>query len=304
MKKNIFVLAIFISLALRNAPGAENGLLPHITNKNLFSTAAIPMTCIIKDSSNIYWTVFTSDYLGFHEFWVAYSHDAVNWSRALYTGVPVLPSDNYQIKAGGRQIDFDWRGELKQPEARQYYRAIIDTTIMGYTVYKSTLYEDTDGDGLSDLTEDRIWTDPNLLDTDEDGKADGLDQNPLAAPAEDLTLREKLHKRIIEFELEEFDTNQLVVVEQFNGKSMEYEREAGLVLSMSPGAVDAFVEFTGYGVPILTCTVKDTTKNRLKASFQFFVAPDDAWGYDLVCRWSKREKDWVGFKVFNEWVAD
>ncbi len=304
MKKHIFIITAILSLTLRPLPGIENTLLPHVAQGNLFSTAAIPTTCIIKDSSNIFWSVFTSDYLGFHEFWVSYSHDAIHWSRPLYTGVPVLPSNNYQIKASRRQLDFDWRGDLEPQEMRQYYRAIIDTTIMGYTVYKSTLYEDTDGDGLSDLLEDRIWTDPNLLDTDKDDKADGFDQNPLAAPAKDLTLQEKLHKRIIEFELQEFDTNQLVIVEQYNEKPMEYEREAGLVLSMSSGAVDAFVEFTGYGVPILTCTVKDTSNNMLKASFQFFVAPDDAWGYDLVCRWSKRAKDWTNFKVFNQWVAD
>jgi hypothetical protein len=304
MKKSIFSLAVIA--AIWTSPNIFGGgsLLPHITSDNLLSKTAVPTTCVIRDSSNFYWTIFSSDYLGFHEFWVAYSKDALNWSAPLYTGIPVLPSENYQIMVKRHQIDFDWRGDLVSQELRHYYRAIIDTTIMGYTVFKSMLYDDSDGDGLSDLAEDRLWTDPSALDTDGDDKADGFDQNPLAASAEKIDKKEQLHKRIIEFELEEFESNQLVVVEQFNNLPMEYERMAGIVLSMSPGAADAFVEFTGYGVPILTCTVKDTSNNMLKASFQFFVASDDAWGYDLVCRWSNRKKDWTDYDVFNEWVAD
>jgi len=304
MIKHFKKAMIGVSLLLSSGLYAGGTLLPHVSSGNLFSITSIPTSCIIKDSSNVYWTIFSSGYFGFNEFWVAYSQDALNWSRALYTGVPVLPSDNYQIMVKKHQLDFDWRGELTPQETRQYYRAFIDTTIMGYTVYKSTLYEDSDADGLSDLAEDRIWTNPDLLDTDSDGIADGFDQNPLAAPEKKLTKKERLHKRIIEFELEEFDSNQLVVVEQFGEKEMEYARPAGIVLSMSTGAADAFIEFTGYGVPILTCTVKDTTEEKLKASFQFFVAPDDAWGYDLVCRWSEQQKDWIDFVVFNEWVAE
>lgn len=303
MKKNLCIITICYAL-FANPLDAGDNLLPHIVSGNLFSELTIPTTCIIRDSSNVYWTIFSSDFLGFHEFWTAYSHDAVNWSRALYTGVPVLPSNNYQIKVGAHQLDFDWRGKLQPQEHRQYYRSFIDTTIMGYTVYKNTLYEDSDGDGLSNLAEDRLWTDANKIDTDDDGKADGFDQNPLAAPQDKLDMQQRLHKRIIEFELEEFDSNQLVVVEQLDDAPMEYARPSGLVLSMSSGAADAFVESNGYGVPILTCTVKDTIDQMLKASFQFFVAPDDAWGYDLVCKWGAEKKDWIKFDVFNEWVAD
>ena len=304
MKKCIFSISIIAAILATPNIYAGGPLLPHITDGNLISTVDIPTACIIRDSSNIYWTIFSSHFLGYNEFWVSYSKDAIHWSLPLYTGIPVLPSDNYQIMVKSHQLDFDWRGELMPQETRQYYRAVIDTTIMGYTVFKNTLYEDSDGDGLSDIAEDRLWTDPSRLDTDADDKADGFDQNPLAAPVEELTLHEQLHKSIIEFELEELGSNQLVVVEQFNNRPMEYNRPAGFMLSMSSGAVDAFVEFTGYGVPILTCTVKDTTDKMLKAAFQLFISPEDAWGYDLVCRWSEQKKDWIEFNVFNEWVAD
>jgi hypothetical protein len=282
----------------------QDDFLPYLTQGNFFGTAIVPTVAIIHDSTGTYWSIFSSTFFGFHEFWVAYSHDARNWSRPLYTGIPVLPSDNYSIRVTKHQINVDWFGEMTPALHRDYYRAFVDTTNRGYTIFKHTLYQDSDADGLSDLSEDVLWTDPLKIDTDGDGKADGYDQNPLAATPDSMSLHDKLHKAMIEFELEEFYSNQLVVVEQLNSKPMEYNRYEGLVLSLSTGGCDAFVNETGYGVPILTCTVKDTLQQRLKASFQFFIAPDNAWGYDTVCRWSESEQDFIDFVVFNEWVAE
>ncbi|MBN1464220.1 hypothetical protein JXA02_00565 [candidate division KSB1 bacterium] len=303
MKKNLSIAAIAVELLIAPICMSQNSLIPHLTQGNLFNTAIVPNACIIRDSTDIYWSIFTSDYFGFHEFWVAYSRDTQNWSRPLYTSIPVLPSNNYQIKVTNHQLDVDWYGDLDQV-SRTYYRSFVDTTNTGYTILKSTLYEDSDADGLSDLAEERLWTNSWEMDTDKDDIADGYDQNPLAAPAEKLTLHERLHKTIIEYELEEFYSNQLIVVEQFNNKPMEYSRYQGIVLSFSPGACDAFVADTGYGVPILTCTVKDTLNRQLKASFQFFIAPDDAWGYDVLCSCCDGEDDFFDFKIYNEWVAE
>lgn len=221
----------------------------------------------------------------------------------MYTAIPVLPSNNYQIKVTTHTLDFDWRGPLEPQETRHFYRAGIDTSIRGYTIYKHTLYNDMDGDGLNDLSEDILWTDPYQIDTDGDGKADGFDQNPLAGEAKELSLKAQLHKYIIEFELEEYMSNRMVAVEQYDNTPMEYKRPHGIVLSLSSGACDAFVQTSGYGIPVLTCTVKDTLEETLKASFQFFVAPDDAWGYDFTCKWDQHFEEWSQFQVIHEWVA-
>jgi hypothetical protein len=268
------------------------------------SPTSVPEVVIIHDSTDIYWTIFSSNFLGFQEFWVAYSKDTRNWSRPLYTGIPVLPTDNYHIRVRNHQIDFDWQGELEAPSQKTYYRSFIDTTITGYTIHKYTLYADTDADGLTDLAEEALHTDPFEADTDNDGKIDSFDQNPLAAPAKILTVQEKLHKMLIEFELEEFYSNQLVVVEQFNDKEMEYDRHEGLVLSMSTFGCDVFVSETGYGVPVLTCDVSRTPNQHWKASFQFFITPENAWGYDVTCRWDRDLEDFVDFQVVDEWIAE
>jgi hypothetical protein len=271
---------------------------------DIFKSVNIPQKLIIRDAQQIYWSFFTSSYFGFEEFWVAYSRDKKNWSRALYTGIPVLPGKTYQLRVSDQKIDVDWFGPLINPAELWYYRSSIDTTIWGYTIFKDMLYNDSDADGLSDLSEDVLWTHPFEMDTDGDGKADGYDANPLAPPAEDLTQAEKLHKTLIEYELDRFPSNQLVAVEQFNDRPMEYDREAGLILSLSPQGCDAYVEANGYGVPILTCMVKDTLDDKYKANFQFFVSPDDAWGYEAIFEWDSLAKVWRQDGDFlDEWQA-
>ncbi len=303
MKKHVLYVIIGLCF-LPHIVFSDNTIFPHLTQGDLRSPASVPDVVIIHDSTDIYWTIFSSNYLGFQEFWVAYSRDTQHWSRPLYSGIPVLPTDNYHIRVRNHQIDFDWYGELDAPQQKVYYRSFIDTTITGYTIHKYTLYADTDADGLTDLVEDALRTDRYEPDTDNDGRIDSYDQNPLAAPAKLLTVQEKLHKSIIEYELEEFYSNQLVIVEQFNMKEMEYERHEGLVLSLSSWGCDVFVSETGYGVPILTCDVTKTPDQRWNASFQFFIAPDNAWGYELTCLWDQNLQDFVDFQVIDEWVAE
>ncbi len=302
MKK--FLILIFIGLGCFQSPSfGDDTLFPYLTQGDLYSPATVPDVVIIHDCTDIYWTIFSSNFFGFHEFWVAYSKDTHHWSRPLYTGIPVLPTDNYYIRVSEHKIDFDWFGELDAPSQKTYYRSFIDTTTTGYTIYKYTLYADADFDGLTDLAEDVLRTDRNLPDTDDDGVIDGYDQNPLAAPRNDLSIAAKLHKAIIEYELEEFYSNQLVVVEQLNNQPLEYDRYEGIVLSLSSWGCDVFVSETGYGVPILTCNV-EKDGDYLTASFQFFITPANAWGYDISCQWDEDLEDFIDFRITDDWVAE
>ena len=141
MKKTLAITITVVLLLLIPLPGfCGDNLLPHLTQGNFFSPAVVPTVCVIRDSTELYWTIFSSDFFGFHEFWVAYSRDTQNWSRPLYTAIPVLPSNNYQIKVTKHNVDIDWHGELDNLSEPNYYRAHIDTMDKGYTIAKQTLY--------------------------------------------------------------------------------------------------------------------------------------------------------------------
>ena len=147
-----------------------------------------------------------------------------------------------------------------------------------------------------------LWTDPYLNDTDGDGKADGYDQNPLAAPTKVLSIHEQLHKFIVEQELEYYTTDQLVIVEQINNQPMEYERQSGIILSMPPDTCDAFINFFGYGVPVITASIRDTLKKYI-VNFQYFIDPENAGGYDALYDWDGVFKEWVRKKIYYQWEA-
>jgi hypothetical protein len=162
---------------------------------------------------------------------------------------------------------------------------------------------DSDRDGLVDNLETIFLTNPQHSDTDRDGKADGFDQNPLAAPTRDLKIHERLHKYIIELEMQNFDSDQLLLVEQINNNPLEYARKEGYVLSLSNKKIDDYLDKYGYGVPILSTAIRDTLK-KYKVSFEYYISPENAWGYDVIYDWDRKKQQWTEVKELNSWQAE
>lgn len=301
MVKMYRLLLIALLIPIWALSGTAMDKVPDDGMGNILNPAELPEKIIIRDAGQRYWTFFRSSFYGFDEFWTAHSIDQENWSRPLYTGIPVLPGNSYQLRVTLHQIDIDWFPPFDFSTSRQYFRASIDTTVSGYTILKSTLYKDSDSDGLSDLSEDVLWTQAYNLDTDDDGMADGYDVNPLAGHSDNLTLPEKLHQYILEFEMNEFPSNQLIIAEQPGENPIEYNRTKGIVLSLSSQGCDAYVAAHGYGVPILTCKVITMGNGRYQAYFQFFISPDDAWGYDAEFDWDKVTQSFLLRQSGNVW---
>jgi hypothetical protein len=126
-------------------------------------------------------------------YWVLRSGDGgKTWRRPLYTGLranlpytvceesalPLLAGDRLQVEVEVKPMDRDpahIAAELaRRPGERGLYLEIP----------LAALERDTDGDGLTDLAEQRLLTDPGNPDTNGDGTPDGADRTPTIPPGE------------------------------------------------------------------------------------------------------------------------
>ncbi|OGC01166.1 hypothetical protein A2V82_13970 [candidate division KSB1 bacterium RBG_16_48_16] len=257
------------------------------------------------DQDSTRWAIFSSNHFSFYEFWISYEIKDGLWHKPAYTGIPTITSGKYRwtIEHNALEIELTDINHFYYSYSRNYARETVDTKKLKNRIVFGELARDSDLDGLTDLSENVIWTDPLNNDSDGDGKADGFDQNPLAAPANSLKILQRLHKHIIEQELRAMPSGQLVIVEQFDHQLMEYERDRGLILNMPSDTIDAYVNVFGWGTPILTAAVKDTLR-MYKVRFQFFIAPDDAWGYEALYDWDKKRHRWIRKRIWEDWIAE
>jgi len=121
-------------------------------------------------------------------YWIARSKDAgKTWSRALYTGLrpmqpyvirsfshlPLVSGDHLHIEADIRELDTT--KITFPPIARSFKR---ERSGFFLDVAWVDLERDSDADGLTDLAEERLMTDPHAADSDGDGIPDGADPLP------------------------------------------------------------------------------------------------------------------------------
>ncbi len=113
-----------------------------------------------------------------------------HWSSPLYLGIHRLPEACYLPLADSRlplvsngtiQVEVTiWKQDKTQDGSPlQGYKYLWKSWNQYLSVRLDDLRRDTDGDGLTDLFEERILTDPRLPDTDGDGLPDGVDNQPL-----------------------------------------------------------------------------------------------------------------------------
>lgn len=127
------------------------------------------------------------------------SQDAgANWSRPLYLGLHRLPEAWYAPLADSR-LPMISNGKV-QLEVTIWKRdkSKAGSPLLGYqylwkkwnrylSISLVDLRRDSDGDGLTDLFEERILTDPRSPDTDRDGLTDGVDNQPLTPFPKNMT---------------------------------------------------------------------------------------------------------------------
>ena len=121
-----------------------------------------------------------------------------HWSLPLYLGIHRLPEAWYEPLADSKQpLVSDGKIQIEVTIWKQD-KTQAGSPLLGYkylwkkwnkylSIRLDHLRRDSDGDGLTDLFEERILTDPHSPDTDRDGLPDGVDNQPLTPFPKQMT---------------------------------------------------------------------------------------------------------------------
>jgi outer membrane protein assembly factor BamB len=147
-------------------------------SRNGFPTSIYPES-VARDATGRFWAAFRCDYLGDdNDLWVAQSNDGKLWTNPAFgmnlatRCIPGRQPGTVAIRLQGQIIEIDWTEvRLVSPNSTQTFPHHDRLAI-------ADLYRDSDGDGLPDLLEKEIGTDPHNRDTNGNGLPDNLDKNP------------------------------------------------------------------------------------------------------------------------------
>jgi len=120
-------------------------------------------------------------------YWIIRSEDGgKTWTKPLYTGLRVdipyivAPISNLPLNAGEKlQIEVELRNY--DTSTLKFPPEVLNIKKLYLEIPWIELEKDTDQDGLTDLAEERLLTDPQNPDTDEDGIPDERDSLPLVS---------------------------------------------------------------------------------------------------------------------------
>lgn len=154
------------------------------------SIAGLPKAYVLRyDSINNFHVVIYSDnkYDSHLGYWVGISNDkGKSWLR-YYTGIGDCRPYYIKYKSMVPLIKNDSTIEVEVAEVKQISQEILPSSPAKYGLTKDNLLLqininrlkiDSDNDGLTDIEEDKILTNPFSNDTDKDGVVDALDKNP------------------------------------------------------------------------------------------------------------------------------
>ena len=135
-------------------------------------------------------------------YWVVRSEDGgETWGRPLYTGLramqpysirsfshlPLVAGDHLHIEVDIRELD---TSVITFPPVSRAFKR--ERSGLYLDVAWADLERDSDGDGLTDLAEERLLTDPLVADSDGDGIPDGEDPLPHVARSAKPSVRGEL----------------------------------------------------------------------------------------------------------------
>lgn len=241
-----------------------------------------------KDAKGRTWMLFHSSILGNWSDLFIVEKLASGWGRPLFTGA-------WAGRTFGNQAPKEFRGiPIPKLIATEWIRIFPDDPAIN---------ADSDGDGLTDIVEARLGTDPKKADTDGDGLSDAVDPCPNASPRP-LGDVEQIIAASIEarFFLEDEGVPAILSVEGV--KSFELYGYSRTVLWAMPEYKSELNMLYGGGVNIIGFQSRDLEKPKTE-TFQF--SPDHKTVRTVISRYSgglDGEGIEVTLKKFgNEWFV-
>jgi len=245
------------------------------------------------------WRLFHSQILGNHnDLFIVQKLDPAHWGRPiftgvvtgpLFTGVTTLPVDPKTIPAAFRSIP------IEKLLATEWIRVFPDD---------ATIRRDTDGDGLTDLVEARLGTDPKRPDTDGDGLPDGVDPCPTVAP-HPLNEIEKVAQAALNAYFFDDEDDRPHLLGLSGVKPFEIYGCSGTVLWDAPGQISPVSKLFGGGTVFIWLFYVDAThpKSALVAGF----SPDHRTAHTylrgMVATLSGHQVEITLKKLGGDWFA-
>jgi hypothetical protein len=214
--------------------------------------------------------------------------------------VPILDGDVLQLAADVREID---DASITYPPVDLHAKREEKDKLLRCPL--SELFRDTDSDGLTDVEEARLGTDPTNADTDGDGVPDGADPAPLGAaapagPADEVWLaamREVVAK----------DVSGQLLITVTHGPRLDLRGVPLRVLELTQEEFDAYSKSFGQHVAFeIAVTLKSPTSASVGVSFGWaggeYNATRDArgrWTFSATGRWVTERDPVAG----DHWAA-
>lgn len=169
------------------------------------------------------WDRFCGRYDPSGDWWITKSPDGIHWDQ------PLLVKDV---------------GEMAPPQVDEAERFLTEVRLGKRALDAFTL--DSDWDGLTDLLESRVGTDPKVADSDGDTVPDGRDGNPLTPAGQVSGDEEEIRQAVFTFLFAAAGSEDpIYLVDRGEFARQEYLGHRGLVLpvpELQPGRVNV-VEF-------------------------------------------------------------
>ncbi len=191
------------------------------------------------DSENKTWALVPLNRYGKVDLWLTSLNEDNQWSGPIFLNFPEMPEPR-------RLSETTWNIQCRLQVEGDSLKIECDNKT--YESQISGHLKDTDKDGLPDIVEARLLTDPHNPDSDEDGVPDGEDSNP-------LTPRHKQTDDITEIRQAVFSVlfatsnsqNAIVIVDRDDFAKQEYYGFGGVVLR-APKHRRGFVNVTSINI--------------------------------------------------------